>query len=84
MFTKIIYINLDRRTDRKKHVEKQLSKINWTGKVERISAVDGRVLDLSILSCLFTQKALKEASNTVKIDFIDGHYMTRGGCLLVD
>lgn len=84
MFTKILYINLDRRVDRKTHVETQLSKINWTGKVERISAVDGRVLDLSILTCLFTQKALKEASNTVKIDFTHGQYMTRGaiGCAL--
>ena len=84
MFTKILYINLDRRPDRKKHVEKQLSKINWTGKVERISAVDGRELDLSTLTSLFTQKALNEASTTEKVDFKHGQYMTRGaiGCSL--
>jgi GR25 family glycosyltransferase involved in LPS biosynthesis len=84
MFTKILYINLDRRPDRKKHIEKQLSKINWTGKVERISAVDGRDLDLSTLTSLFTQKALNEASTTEKVNFKHGFYMTRGaiGCSL--
>jgi predicted AlkP superfamily phosphohydrolase/phosphomutase len=37
MFTKIIYINLDRRSDRNELMKKEFEKINWTGEIERIS-----------------------------------------------
>jgi GR25 family glycosyltransferase involved in LPS biosynthesis len=84
MFTKILYINLDRRPDRNDHIHQQLQKINWTGDVERISAIDGRQLDLNSISHLISNRASQEASNTQKIEFAPGSYMTKGavGCAL--
>jgi glycosyl transferase, family 25 len=38
-FDKIVYLNLDRRTDRRKIMEDQFTKLGWS--VDRISAVDG-------------------------------------------
>jgi len=82
MISKIYYINLDRRIDRKENMEKELKKINYKGPVERISAVDGRTLDLPNLSrSLITEEGIKDASDKTR-----GLYwvMTKGaiGCAL--
>jgi len=84
MFSKILYINLDRREDRKQHTLEQLNKINWQGKVERISAVDGRSLDLNSVKSLLSDRSYNEANDTTKRNFAPGSYMTRGaiGCAL--
>ena len=50
MFTKIYYVNLDRRPDRKENVISELKKINYNGKVERISAIDGTLFDIKYIS----------------------------------
>jgi GR25 family glycosyltransferase involved in LPS biosynthesis len=84
MFTKILYINLDRRTDRNTHVLDQLKKINWDGEVERISAVDGRVISINSFSHLLTPSASQQANDTTARKFAPGSYMTKGsvGCAL--
>jgi len=84
MFTKILYINLDRRPDRNDHINNQLRKINWTGSTERISGIDGRLLNLNDVSHLIGSRASLEANNTEKINFAPGSYMTKGavGCAL--
>ena len=84
MFTKILYINLDRRNDRKEHIEKELNKINWTGSVERISAVDGRKLDKSNLNKLLDNNAINQFMDTSDRQFAPGSYMSKGaaGCAL--
>jgi len=78
MFTKIFYINLDRRPERNEKVKKELSKIGWKGPVERISAVDGRQLEEKTIKKYFTQQAIEQA-NTKYDKFIPGYYMTKGG-----
>jgi len=84
MFTKIIYINLDRRSDRDELMKKEFEKINWTGEIERISAVDGRQLELNSVKHLFNDHSFNQASSKQKIHFAPGSYMTRGamGCAL--
>lgn len=84
MFTKILYINLDRRTDRKKHIENELNKINWSGSVERINAVDGRQLTKDDLINLFDENAINEFMDTSDRQFAPGSYMSKGaaGCAL--
>jgi GR25 family glycosyltransferase involved in LPS biosynthesis len=84
MFTKILYINLDRRNDRKEHIEKQLKKINWSGSVERISAFDGRKLVKNDLINLLDNDAINEFTDTTDKQFPPGSYMTKGaaGCAL--
>lgn len=84
MFTKIFYINLDRRTDRDEFIKNELNKINWTGEVERISAVDGREINLNSVKHLFDDNTFNQASSKKKIQFAPGSYMTRGaiGCAL--
>jgi len=83
MFTKILYINLDRRTDRKDYIKQQLEKIKWTGNIERISAIDGKTLDLDSVSHLLTDAALLEAK-TMYLNPPPGSYMSMGavGCAL--
>lgn len=78
MFTKIFYINLDRRPERNEHVKKELSKIGWKGSVERISAVDGRHINEATMHQFFTTQAIEQA-NTKYDKFIPGYYMTKGG-----
>jgi GR25 family glycosyltransferase involved in LPS biosynthesis len=64
MFTKIYYINLDRRIDRNDHILEQLEKINYEGNVERISAVDAKKLNYdSIPKSLITEKGVNDALN---------------------
>lgn len=84
MFTKILYINLDRRPDRNEHINNQLTKIKWNGVTERISGIDGRLLNLNDVTHLIGSRASNEANNTEKITFAPGSYMTKGavGCAL--
>jgi len=84
MFTKILYINLDRRNDRKIHMENELNKINWTGSVERISAVDGKKLQKNDLNNLLNENAINQFMDTTQRKFAPGSYMTKGaaGCAL--
>lgn len=64
MFTKIMYINLERRMDRKKNIEEQLKLINYKGPVERINAIDARHLNIPNLSDkLITRKGINSALN---------------------
>ena len=78
MFTKIYYVNLDRRPDRKENVISELKKINYNGKVERISAIDGTLFDIKYISDkLITQKGKDYASG--KIITTDRSNMTKGG-----
>jgi len=78
MFTKIFYINLDRRPERDENVKIQLSKIGWKGPIERIPAVDGRNLEEKTIKQYFTKQAI-EQSRSKYDQFIPGYYMTRGG-----
>jgi GR25 family glycosyltransferase involved in LPS biosynthesis len=84
MFTKILYINLDRRNDRKEYMEKELKKINWSGSVERISAVDGKTLLRDDLYNLLDENAISEFMDTSDRQFDPGSYMSKGaaGCAL--
>jgi GR25 family glycosyltransferase involved in LPS biosynthesis len=77
LFSKIFYINLDRRPERNKHMKKQFKNLSWKGPIERISAVDGKKLTNDHLS-LFTQQAIQQ-STTKHEQFIPGFYMTKGG-----
>jgi GR25 family glycosyltransferase involved in LPS biosynthesis len=65
MFSKILYINLDRRHDRKENVDAQLKIIRYNGLVERISAVDAKQLDFDVQF-----KTLKRLSRIVKLEQI--------------
>jgi len=84
MFTKILYINLEHRKDRNTHIQDQIKKINWTGEVERINAINGRNLNLEMVKPYFSARAFAEANNTKQFKFAPGSYMTRGsvGCAL--
>jgi len=84
MFTKILYINLDRRIDRNNNIQEQIKKINWTGDIERITAIDGRKLIIDNISHLIGKRASEEANSSVIIKFAPGSYMTKGaiGCAL--
>jgi len=84
MFTKILYINLDRRIDRKINIQEQVNLINWTGEIERISAIDGRKLVIDDVAHLIGKRASEEATSNVVIKFAPGSYMTKGavGCAL--
>jgi len=67
IFSKILYINLDRRQDRKQNVLEQLDKAKIKSpeyEVERIPGVDSKTLDFNNLSRqLFTEKAIDSAVN---------------------
>jgi GR25 family glycosyltransferase involved in LPS biosynthesis len=82
MFTKIFYINLDRRPDRDEHMKSELGKLNFNCEIERVSAVDGKLLDLNSVKELLTRKAFKTASNPPK--YVLSETMTKGavGCAL--
>jgi GR25 family glycosyltransferase involved in LPS biosynthesis len=78
----VFYINLDRRPERRQHMESQLSRAGITkDKIERITAVDGATLDLhsSQLKSLFSSQVLKEAQEESNASFAPGSKMTRGG-----
>lgn len=83
MFHKIYYINLDRRKDRREHMETELKKINFKGKIERVEGIDGKKLNRdNITSELITSKAVEDAYNPTLNAF--GGEMTLGaiGCAL--
>jgi GR25 family glycosyltransferase involved in LPS biosynthesis len=78
---KVLYINLDRRPERRIHIEKELSRAGIEDEnKERIRAVDGRTLDLNCprIRSLFSVQVLKEAEEE-GVPFIPGSRMTRGG-----
>jgi predicted HAD superfamily hydrolase len=61
---KVFYINLDRRPERRIHLEEELSRAGiHDEEKERIPAVDGRTLDLNCpqIRSLFSAQVLKEA-----------------------
>ena len=84
MFSKILYINLDRRVDRKLNIQEQVHQINWNGDIEKISAIDGRKLIIDDIAHLIGTRASEEANSNVIIRFAPGSYMTKGavGCAL--
>lgn len=82
MFDKILYINLEHRTDRKDNVIKELDKINHLDKAVRIDAVNGRQLNLKTLSRdLITEQGINDALNDKQKVYT---YLTPGaiGCAL--
>ena len=79
-FDKIYYINLDRRQDRKKHVEKQI-KPNFN-KYIRFSAIDGKNININnIATKIISIKGKKDIESNNKIF---GITLTKGaiGCAL--
>jgi GR25 family glycosyltransferase involved in LPS biosynthesis len=77
MFSKILYINLDRRPDRKENVESQLKDIRYKGPVERISAIDAKKLDFNIIPKTFiTPDGIKTATSKETPVYT---YLTKGG-----
>ena len=82
MFSKILYINLERRPDRKNNIEDQLRKIDNKIKVERINAIDAKKLDIANLS----NKLISENGINAALDKKKGLYtiLTKGaiGCAL--
>jgi GR25 family glycosyltransferase involved in LPS biosynthesis len=84
MFTKVLWINLDRRTDRKIHMEKELKKIHLNCPTERVSAVDGRTLTKKDLEGLLDDNSIEQFLDTTDKQFAPGSYMTKGaaGCVL--
>lgn len=77
MFSKILYINLDRRHDRKENVDAQLKIIRYNGPVDRISAVDAKQLDFSIIPKTFvTSDGMKTATSKETPVYT---YLTKGG-----
>jgi GR25 family glycosyltransferase involved in LPS biosynthesis len=77
MFNKIIYINLDRRTDRNENILKEISKIQFDGPVERFSAIDGKKLSAEEIIKNFTGKASEEVEKK-DIKNVQGNRMTAG------
>jgi GR25 family glycosyltransferase involved in LPS biosynthesis len=68
LFEKIIYINLDRRTDRNKNMLELLKKFNLLNITERLSAVDGKTLDLNNINPdIITAKGIKDAKESNKL-----------------
>jgi len=81
MIKKIYYINLDKRPDRNKHTLNEIKKLNINN-VERITAIDGKSLDImNISNDLITTEGKEDAlDNTKGLYYI----FTRGaiGCAL--
>jgi len=77
MFSKIYYINLDRRTDRNENVKKLIKRHGLEHMTERVSAVDGKKLNLDLIpETIITKKGIENAKNkTMKT----GVPMTSGG-----
>ncbi len=62
MFNKIYYINLERRLDRLNHINNEIDKIKFNGPIERINAIDGKIIDIpKIPNNLMTQNAIDDA-----------------------
>jgi GR25 family glycosyltransferase involved in LPS biosynthesis len=78
MFTKIIYINLDRRLDRNQNVINELKKINlYDDNVIRMSGVDWKTIDFANLSRdIITETGISNALNNNAPLYVT---MTKGG-----
>ena len=79
---KIFYINLDRREDRRSHIEKLLKLHSFDDIAERIKAVDGSKLNLdTIPKTIITQNGIIDAKNKKNRVFVP---LTKGaiGCAL--
>ena len=64
MFSKIFYINLDRRQDRDENMKNIINKLNLQNKTVRIPAVDGKKLDLdNIPTNIITKEGINDAKN---------------------
>ncbi len=64
MFTKIYYINLERRPDRHQHILNEINKLNFKGEVTRIDAVDGKKINIRELSRdIISEEAIQDALN---------------------
>ena len=82
MFSKIYYINLDRRLDRDISINNELKKININKTIEKISAIDGKNIDFNMIpNNLITKEGIDAA-----LEKNNGLYlvMTKGaiGCAL--
>lgn len=67
MITKIYYINLDRRPERNEHTLKEINKLKYNCPIERISAVDGKKIDIPNLSTkLITTDGIQNALHPTK------------------
>jgi len=68
LFDKILYINLNRRPDRRKNIEDQLKKIKLSNIAKRIEAVDGKNINLNkIPNNIITQEGIQNAKKGDKI-----------------
>ena len=77
MFSNILYINLDRRSDRNANVISQLQDINYNGAVERIPAIDAKNMDFTIVPrTVVTVKGIETATSKNIPVFT---YLTKGG-----
>ena len=77
MFSKIYYINLNRREDRNLNILNQLNNIRYRGNVERVMAIDAKMLDFNnISSNLITKTGLETALSTDKPLYT---HLTKGG-----
>jgi GR25 family glycosyltransferase involved in LPS biosynthesis len=78
MFTKIIYINLDRRSDRNQNVINELKKLNlYDNNVIRIPGVDWKTIDFANLSRdIITETGISNALNNNAPLYVT---MTKGG-----
>lgn len=64
MFSKIYYINLERRPDRHQHILNEINKLSFKGEVTRIDAVDGKKLNIKELPMsLFSEQIIEDALN---------------------
>ena len=76
---KFFYINLDGDNERKELLLKEISKSEILSKnIQRISAVNGRELDLTNLKYSLTDEAFTDITTNNRIDELRGLVMTRG------
>lgn len=76
---KFFYINLDGDNERKELLLKEISKSEILSKnIQRISAVNGRELDLTNLKYSLTEEAFTDITTNSRIDTLRGLVMTRG------
>ena len=66
----ILYINLDRRPERRNNIELQFSKLNLLNNVTRISAIDGQLIDQNINE--LAEEVFKMPTKTGRPDSING------------
>lgn len=77
LFNKIYYINLDRRPDREEHIIQQLEKVNLLNISTRVTAIDGKLIDLSSMpNNLITEAGIQDALDKSKRVYVP---LTIGG-----